>query len=147
LKRATALLTLLGLPLALAFAAVPASAATITVNTNSDATLAVAANCVVGNPDTCRLRDAIAAAASGDTINFAAALTGSTITLAGTLTVNKNLTIDGADAPGLAVSGNNSVRVFTVSAGTTAEFANFTIKGGFKAAWAAAFTTTQARSS
>ncbi|MDR0769804.1 MAG: hypothetical protein LBE75_01195 [Burkholderiales bacterium] len=128
LKRAAALL---GLPLGLALFAASASAATITVNTIADATPADAANCAAGNPSTCRLRDAIAAAAaSGDTIDFTAALAGSTITLTSTLTVDKSLTIDGAGASGLAVSGNNTIRVFTVTTGVIAEFANLIIKDG-----------------
>jgi parallel beta-helix repeat protein/predicted outer membrane repeat protein len=77
------------------------------------------------------LRQAILdAAASGDTIVFSGLPANSTITLANTLTVDKSLTIDGSGAPGLAVSGNNAVRVFSVAGGTTVEFKDFTIKDG-----------------
>src|SRR5205823_6146921 len=71
------------------------------------------------------LRGEIAAAASGDTIIFAAALAGQTITLtttgdasvgASALAIANTLTIDGSAAPGLAVSGNNARRIFVVPA-------------------------------
>jgi len=61
------------------------------------------------------LREAIALAQSGDSIQFASNLANQTITLSsGQLTVNKNLTIDGAGATGLTISGNNQSRVFDV---------------------------------
>jgi hypothetical protein len=61
------------------------------------------------------LREAIALAQAGDTIQFDPALANQTITLtSGQLTVNKNLTIDGAGAAGLSISGNNTSRVFDV---------------------------------
>jgi len=61
------------------------------------------------------LRDAIGNAQSGDTIKFASTLANKTITLtSGQLTVNKDLTIDGGDAAGLTISGNNTNRVIFV---------------------------------
>src|SRR5262249_48289076 len=61
------------------------------------------------------LRDEIAAAAPGDTINFAVTRT---IDLAsGQLAVNKNLTIQGPGANNLTVSAGGGVRVFFISAG------------------------------
>jgi hypothetical protein len=68
-----------------------ASAATVTNNADSGA----------GS-----LRQAIADAASGDTINFAATLNGQTITLASELLINKNLTVSGPGANQLAVNNN-----------------------------------------
>jgi hypothetical protein len=56
---------------------------------------------------------------AGDNITFAPTLAGQTITLTrGQLEIppGKNLTIDGAAAPGLRISGNNSSRVFSVNA-------------------------------
>jgi hypothetical protein len=64
-------------------------------------------------------RQAIANAASGDTINFSLTFP-ATITLVSTLTLNKNLTIVGPSANSVTVSGNNAVRVFDVTAGTIA---------------------------
>lgn len=61
------------------------------------------------------LREAIAIAQSGGTIQFASTLANRNITLtSGQLTVNKSLTIDGAGAAGLTISGNNAHRVFDV---------------------------------
>ncbi|AFY82887.1 DUF4347 domain-containing protein [Oscillatoria acuminata] len=61
------------------------------------------------------LRNAIAAAQAGDTILFDPTLANQTITLtSGQLELNKNLTIDGGNAPGITISGNNTSRVFRV---------------------------------
>lgn len=61
------------------------------------------------------LRQAIASAASGDTIQFSSTLANKTITLtSGQLNINKNLTIDGSGATGLKISGNNASRIFEV---------------------------------
>ena len=62
----------------------------------------------------CTLREAIAAAEEGATIEFSLR-EDSTITLVdGQLEIEKSLTIDGSSAPGLTVSGNNSSRVFYI---------------------------------
>ena len=62
------------------------------------------------------LRHAIANAQAGDTIKFAPSLANQTITLSQTLTLSpgQNITIDGADAPGVTISGNNAHRIFLV---------------------------------
>ncbi|MDY6804598.1 MAG: choice-of-anchor Q domain-containing protein, partial [Cyanobacteriota bacterium] len=58
------------------------------------------------------LRQAIATAEAGDTITFADSLANQTITLtSGQLEIDKDLIIDGVDAAGLTISGNNSSRV------------------------------------
>jgi predicted outer membrane repeat protein len=69
------------------------------------------------------LRDTIAAAQSGDTIAFNLPAN-STITLTSRIEIpgGKNLTIDGAGAPGLAISGGNTSQIFRMNAnglGTT----------------------------
>ncbi len=64
------------------------------------------------------LRAAIAAAAPGETINFAPGVTGVITLTTGELLVNKDLTINGPGARLLTVSGNNSSRVFHIQAGT-----------------------------
>jgi hypothetical protein len=75
------------------------------------------------------LRDAIASAVSGDTINFAKNV--HVITLTGTaLEVSKNLDIEGPGANQLTISGNNASRVFYVKSGNTLTLANLTIAGG-----------------
>jgi hypothetical protein len=66
------------------------------------------------------LRGEIAAAQSGDVINFAPGLAGQTITLTGReLAITKNLDIQGLGADQLTVSGNNVSCVFDITASTT----------------------------
>ena len=74
------------------------------------------------------LRDAMANAASGDTINFSLAYP-ATITLASTLTMNTSLTISGPGASNLAISGNNAVQVFSIYGGTV-NISGVTIENG-----------------
>jgi hypothetical protein len=76
------------------------------------------------------LRDAIAAASTGDTINFSLAYP-ATITLGSTLVVGKSLTIGGPGASSLAISGNNSVEVFFVSGGIAVNLSGVTIQNGY----------------
>ena len=67
------------------------------------------------------LRQAMIDAVSGDTITFDPALAGQTITLSSTLTIDKNLTINGsALVPQINISGNNTQRVFLVNPGVVA---------------------------
>jgi hypothetical protein len=128
------LLVLFGLASGITIAS--ASAATITVNTATDLGGAgVATNCAPGNTNTCRLRDAIVAAnfvvgaAVGDDIVFSLPAN-SVITLQSALDVDRNLTVNGSGSSGLAVSGNDTVRVFFVTVGVTAAFSNLTIRNG-----------------
>ncbi len=61
------------------------------------------------------LREAISSAQPGDTIQFAPGLANQTITLtSGQLDINKNLIVDGSNAPGLTISGNDGYRVFDI---------------------------------
>src|SRR5436853_4058469 len=85
-------------------------AATITVKSSADSGGACPST-------TCTLRQAIATAAAGDTIDFDMATVTSPITLASELAVNKNLTITGPGASMLTVSGNNAVRVLNIGTG------------------------------
>jgi hypothetical protein len=77
------------------------------------------------------LRQAIADVCAGGTIGFDASLAGQTITLtSGQLAIDKSLTINGlAGSPGVAVSGNNAVRVFYISGGTVS-INNLSIQNG-----------------
>ncbi len=97
--------------------------ATITVQSAADDGTVNAANCPGAN---CRLRDAIAYAAAGDTITFSGDYT---ITLASQLTIEKDLTIDGAGHT-VAINGNHAVRVFYVNSGYTFNLQNLTVTGG-----------------
>jgi predicted outer membrane repeat protein len=76
------------------------------------------------------LRAAIAAAKSGDTIQFASSLANQTIRLtSGQITIppGKNLIIDGAGAPNLTISGNNASTILFVNSNQDA-VTNVTVK-------------------
>jgi hypothetical protein len=79
------------------------------------------------------LRAAIANADAGDVIKFAATLANKTITLTNKgLGIDKNLTIDGSNAPGLTISGSKAVRIFNVkTVGTKFTVKNLTLVKGF----------------
>ncbi len=101
--------------LTLALAALSASAATLTVTNTADSGAS-------------SLRDAIAMANSGDTINFSLP-NPSTITLtSGTLAIYKNLTITGPGATQLAVDANHQSTVFFI--GSTVALSGLTIRNG-----------------
>jgi hypothetical protein len=92
---------------------------TLTVTSNSD------------NPWAGTLRNEIAAAQPGDTIDFASGL--QTITLvSGQLEINKNLTIQGPGSSLLAIDGGGvyGSRVFQVDAGTKVTISGLTIEDG-----------------
>ncbi len=81
----------------------PGVLATLTVRNNNDSGAG-------------SLREAIATAEAGDTIKFNSSLANQTITLSsGQLDIDKDLIIDGGDAAGLTISGNNASRVFFVN--------------------------------
>jgi hypothetical protein len=93
---------------------------TLTVTTNADSGMG-------------SLRDTIAVAGDGDTINFASSLAGQTITLtSGEIAIDKSLNILGPGASTLAVSGNKSSRIFDIAAShaTTVTISGLTIKNG-----------------
>ena len=75
------------------------------------------------------LRDAIASAVSGATINFAKNVHAITLT-GGALEISKDLDIEGTGANRLSISGNNASRVFYVKSGNTLTLANLTIANG-----------------
>jgi CSLREA domain-containing protein len=77
----------------------------------------------------CSLREALAFAAPNDTIAFASGLTG-TITLSSTLTISKNVVINGPSTKAITISGNNAVRVFFVNSGVHFTIKNLTVAKG-----------------
>jgi beta-glucanase (GH16 family) len=77
------------------------------------------------------LRKALGSVCIGGTVRFATALAGQTITNLSTLTIGKNVTIDGAGAPGLTISGGDTVRGFEIDAPVTATIRNLTISHGY----------------
>jgi len=93
-----------------------------------------AATVTVTNPNDSgpgSLRQLIADAAPGDTIVFDAGLSGQTIVLSETLTIEKDLTIDGSMLPSaVTLSGNNQVQVMLIHSGTTASLIGFVIANG-----------------
>jgi hypothetical protein len=93
----------------------PAHAATITVTNANDSGAG-------------SLRQAIAVAIAGDTIHFDDDYT---IILESTLTIDKNLTIDG-QTNNITLDGQNEVRVYDVYPDVTVYFENFTIKQGYQ---------------
>lgn len=93
----------------------PAHAATRTVGNTNDS-------------GTGSLRQAIADAGTGDTINFT--VTGPITLTSSELTINKNLTIAGPGARALTISGNNQRRVFNVAPGAEVGISGLTISNG-----------------
>jgi hypothetical protein len=94
-------------------------------------TLTVTNNLDTGVAGDGSLRGEIAAAASGDTINFDPSLAHQTITLtSGELAISKSLDIEGPGADQLTVSGNNASRLFDISSGVTATIAGMTMTDG-----------------
>ena len=78
------------------------------------------------------LRQLVAALPAGGTVSVAPALAGQTIALtSGPLVLTKAVTIDGAAAPGLILSGNDAGRVLIVNAGAAAVLRNLTVARGF----------------
>ena len=88
----------------------PRAAGTWIVDSDADPLAGAAANCAAANAGTCTLRDAIAAAASGDTVVFGR---DTTITLAGALALADDVTIDAGGLTG-TVDGNQAGSVFHV---------------------------------
>lgn len=78
------------------------------------------------------LRQAIADAAGGDTLDFAAGLSGGTITLAGTeLLIDKDLTVDASSLPdGITVDAAGGSRVVHVATNATVTIDSLNIAGG-----------------
>ncbi len=123
-KRAFSSLALgLGLTLALLWlvtgGAVPAVLADTRTVTNTD------------DSGSGSLRYEIANASSGDTIDFNLGSYPATITLtSGQITIDKDLTIVGPGAEDLAVSGDNSSRVFEIESGNAVTITDLTVRDG-----------------
>jgi LPXTG-site transpeptidase (sortase) family protein len=100
------------------------AAATWIVQSNLDDGTTNTTNC----PGTgCRLRDAIAAATSGDAITFGGDYT---ITLTSTLILDKNLTLNGGTHT-VILNGDSTLRVLTVNSGVTANLLNLSLLNGY----------------
>jgi CSLREA domain-containing protein len=99
------------------------AAASWTVTTTTDSNDAA---CTVS---LCSLRDAIAAASSGDSIIFGGGVIG-TITLSSQLNINTSMTITGPGSGNLSVSGNDLVRVFVILGAYNVNISGLTITHG-----------------
>ncbi len=77
------------------------------------------------------LRQTLASAAPGDTVQFASGLTGTLTLTSGELNLNQNVTITGPGTSSLSISGGNNSTVFNVSAGVSASISGLTITEGF----------------
>ena len=78
----------------------------------------------------CTLREAIAAAQSGDHITFKSNLSGPIALSAGELAISKGLFIDGPGADRIAVSGVQAHRVFHIGLGPGVTISNLMIRDG-----------------
>ncbi|HYA68528.1 MAG TPA: hypothetical protein VED63_07330, partial [Acidimicrobiales bacterium] len=118
-----ALAVVIGLALfgSLALGTQVAGATTLTVTNCSDS---------VSAPAPGSLRAEVGAAVSGDTIDFAPSPACDLITLAGTIDITANLTIDGPETNGLAISGGDASPVFGVAGSVTATIGALTIEDG-----------------
>ncbi len=87
------------------------------------------------------LRQAIVDAPSGGTITFSPSLSGLTIPLtSGQLVIPKNLTIDATSlATGITISGEDTSRIFEISAGQTVILKGLTLREGFASDGGAVF--------
>ncbi|MBO7707816.1 MAG: hypothetical protein J6S42_03975, partial [Thermoguttaceae bacterium] len=106
----------------------PTGAATWVVNTTADPTSWSDTDAIVS------LREALARASDGDTINFDASLSGGTITLSGSqLNVGKAVTIDASAIGGITINADGRSRAFYVDSGSEAnpvELIGLTVTGG-----------------
>jgi len=77
------------------------------------------------------LRQAIADASPGDTINFNLTYPATIILTSGHLTVDKSLTISGPGANQLTISGNDARRVFWVNTTGSVSLSDLTVRDGY----------------
>lgn len=79
----------------------------------------------------CSLRDAVALAASGDTISFAPAMAGQEIRLGNELVIDKELTFNGSElASPLALGGSDYNRILLLNSGADLTIDHLFLRGG-----------------
>jgi predicted outer membrane repeat protein len=76
------------------------------------------------------LRETVASAAAGDLIRFDPSLAGETITLASQIVIDRDLSLDGSDAPGLALDGGSTTRLLLIDQGVHATVTDLTLRHG-----------------
>jgi len=74
------------------------------------------------------LRQAIADAAAGDTIDFSSDL--ESITLSEALVISKNITIMGSGADTLSINGGGNCRIFEIESGASVDISNLSVVSG-----------------
>ena len=85
----------------------------------------------INNSGSGSLRNALDYSAAGETITFAPGLSNGVILLASTLTLSRNVTVDGsALAAQISISGNNAVRVLVINSDVTATLDSLKIING-----------------
>ena len=124
LKRSASMIVIFMTLFGSAFGATPAHAATLTVTSTNDSGAG-------------SLRDTLASATPGDTINFDSSLAGKTIHLASIITLSQNVTIDGsALAVPVTVSGDSDsdgvgdVTIFMINSGVTVSLNSLVLTKG-----------------
>jgi CSLREA domain-containing protein len=110
---------------ALGLAAAPAAAATVVVNTTTDQALGDCSS-------SCSLRDAVATASSGDTVQIPA---GHYILTLGDITITQSLTLAGSGARTTIIDGNNtsggaSGGIFNIQVAISVEFDDMSLING-----------------
>ncbi len=105
---------------ALGLATPPASAATVVVNTTTDQSLASCSS-------SCSLRDAVATAAPGDTVQIPA---GHYVLTLGQMLIQKSLTLTGAGARTTIIDGNASSGIFIFIGIVNAELDDLSLVNG-----------------
>lgn len=77
------------------------------------------------------LRDAIASASSGDTINFNLTYPATITLTTGSLQIPVDLTISGPGESNLAISGNNASKIFEIPSGVTIVITGLAMQDGY----------------
>lgn len=107
-----------------------ATTSTLVVDTLDDG-VATPTDCTAPVDRSCSLRDALAAAADGDAIEFAPGLTGTITSTQGTFTISRSVTITGPGPDALVVHGDGAHRVFLVAdTAVDVTMSGLTVTGG-----------------
>jgi hypothetical protein len=77
------------------------------------------------------LRDTIAGAAAGDTIDFSLSYPATITLTGGPLTINTSVTISGPGTSQLSISGNNASKIFVIASGSTVAINGLAIQDGY----------------
>ncbi len=109
---------------ALGLAAAPAFAATVLVDTTTDQALGSCSS-------SCSLRDAVATAAPGDTVQIPA---GTYVLTLGVISITKDLTIEGSGARTTVIDGNASSAIFIIVGIFNVELSDLSLVNGMSTA-------------